>query len=176
MSTNLQVEARDSGKSSIPASILIDTLNTLPEQPVNFTINKENHAIEISAGDGKYKLAGEDGDDFPKIPVLENASSISLRADVLNDAINKTLFAVSNDELRPNMTGVLCQMAGNEITFVATDAHKLVRYRRKDVPSASESSFNIPKKALTLLKNTLPDRSAEHTSELPSLMRISYTD
>src|SRR3546814_5565667 len=85
------------------------------------------------------------------------------------------------------MTGVLCQMAGNEITFVATDAHKLVRYRRKDVPSESESSFIIPKKALTLLKNTLPDddtpieidynpsnRSEEHTSELQSLMRISY--
>src|SRR3546814_13910884 len=91
MSTNLQVEARDSGKIAIPSRILIDTLKTLPEQPVTFTINKENHAIEISAGDGKYKLAGEDGDDFPKIPVLENASSISLRADVLIDVLHKDL-------------------------------------------------------------------------------------
>lgn len=157
MSTTLQVEARDSGKIAIPSRILIDTLKTLPEQPVTFTISNDTHAIEISAGEGKYKLAGEDGDDFPKIPVIENAASITLPADVLNDAINKTLFAVSNDELRPNMTGVFCQMAGGEITFVATDAHKLVRYTRKDVAAESASSFIIPKKALTLLKNTLPD-------------------
>src|SRR5690606_29207990 len=157
MSTNLQVEAKDSGKIAIPSRILIDTLKTLPEQPVTFTINKENFGIEISAGDGKYKLAGEDGDDFPKIPVIENAASVSLPADVLNNAITKTLFAVSNDELRPNMTGVFCQMNGGEIIFVATDAHKLVRYKRKDVTIDSDASFIIPKKALTLLKNTLPD-------------------
>lgn len=157
MSTSLQVEAKDSGKIAIPSRILIDTLKTLPEQPVTFTINKENFGIEISAGDGKYKLAGEDGDDFPKIPVIENAASVSLPADVLNNAITKTLFAVSNDELRPNMTGVFCQMDGGEIIFVATDAHKLVRYKRKDVTVDSAASFIIPKKALTLLKNTLPD-------------------
>lgn len=161
MTTSLQVEAKDSGKIAIPSRILVDTLKTLPEQPVTFTINEETHAIEISAGEGKYKLAGEDGDDFPKIPLVENASSISLSSAVLGNAITKTLFAVSNDELRPNMTGVFCQMEPGEVTFVSTDAHKLVRYRRKDVNVESPVSFIIPKKALTLLKNSLPDNDSE---------------
>src|SRR5690606_4167224 len=129
MSTNLQVEAKDSGKIAIPSRILIATLKTLPEQPVTFTINKENFGIEISAGDGKYKLAGEDGDDFPKIPVIENAASVSLPADVLNNAIAKTLFAVSNDELRPNMTVVFCQMYEVEIIIFSTNFHKMIRYK-----------------------------------------------
>src|SRR3546814_15135522 len=103
MSTNLQVEARDSGKIAIPSRILIDTLKNLTEKPVTFTINKENHAIEISDGDGKYKLVGEDGDDFPKIPVVEKVSSIRLRDDVLKDAINNKLFVDSNTELSPTL-------------------------------------------------------------------------
>lgn len=156
MTTVLQVEAKDSGKVAIPSRILMDTLKTLPEQPVAFTIDMETYAIEISAGDGKYKLAGENGDDFPKIPVVEDASSIDIPAPVLSEAIGKTLFAVSNDELRPQMTGVFFQVAPENTTFVATDAHKLVRYSRKDVKAESVASFIIPKKALNLLKTALP--------------------
>ncbi|POY38478.1 DNA polymerase III subunit beta [Solitalea longa] len=156
MTTSLLVEAKENGKIAIPSRILLDTLKTLPEQPVTFTIDKNSFAVEINAGDGKYKLAGENGDDFPKIPVVENANSISITASVLAEAISKTLFAVSNDELRPAMTGVFCQLSPANITFVATDAHKLVRYRRSDTKAESASSFILPKKALNLLKSSLP--------------------
>ncbi|MCO4291751.1 DNA polymerase III subunit beta [Solitalea sp. MAHUQ-68] len=156
MTTSLMVEAKENGKIAIPSRILLDTLKTLPEQPVTFTIDKSSFAVEINAGDGKYKLAGENGDDFPKIPVVENANSISITASVLAEAISKTLFAVSNDELRPAMTGVYCQLSPSNITFVATDAHKLVRYRRSDTKAESASSFILPKKALNLLKSSLP--------------------
>src|SRR5690606_9476675 len=70
--------------------------------------------------------------------------------------INKTIFAVSNDELRPAMAGVLVQMEPQSMTFVATDAHKLVRYRRKDLGSETPTSLILPKKALSLLKSSLP--------------------
>ncbi|RRN76587.1 DNA polymerase III subunit beta, partial [Pseudoxanthomonas sp. SGD-10] len=132
MITSLAVEAKEEGKIAVPSKILLDTLKTLPEQPIAFSVDPQTYAIEISAGDGKYKLSGESGDDFPKIPVVENASTVNLPASVLSEAINKTLFAVSNDELRPAMTGVFCQLSPQNITFVATDAHKLVRYRRND--------------------------------------------
>ncbi|HEY0900424.1 MAG TPA: DNA polymerase III subunit beta [Sphingobacteriaceae bacterium] len=156
MTTSLAVESKEEGKVAVPAKILLETLKTLPDQPIAFNIDDNTFAIEISAGDGKYKLSGENGEDFPKIPTVENASAVNVSASVLSQAINKTLFAVSNDELRPNMTGVYCQLNPDSVTFVATDGHKLVRYRRKDAKSATSSSFILPKKALTLLKSSLP--------------------
>ena len=156
MTTSLPVESKEEGKIAIPSKILMETLKTLPDQPIAFTIDDNTFAIEISAGDGKYKLSGENGEDFPKIPVVENASSVNLPASVLAEAINKTIFAVSNDELRPAMTGVYCQLTPQHLTFVSTDAHKLVRYRRMDAKADSSASFILPKKALTLLKSSLP--------------------
>ncbi|HEY0056851.1 MAG TPA: DNA polymerase III subunit beta [Pedobacter sp.] len=156
MTTSLIVESKEEGKIAIPSKILLETLKTLPDQPIAFTIDDNTFAIEISAGDGKYKLSGENGEDFPKIPVVENASSVNVPASVLAEAINKTIFAVSNDELRPAMTGVYCQLTPQHLTFVSTDAHKLVRYRRMDAKADSSASFILPKKALTLLKSSLP--------------------
>ncbi len=156
MVTFLQVESKEEGKIAVPAKILLETLKTLPDQPISFIIDLQTSAIEISAGDGKYKLSGENAEDFPKIPVVENASSVELSSVVLLESINKTIFAVSNDELRPAMTGVLCQINPDEAVFVATDAHKLVRYRRKDIRAESASTMILPKRALALLKSSLP--------------------
>ena len=155
MTTSLPVESKEDGKVAVPAKILLETLKTLPDQPVAFSVDAQTFSIEISAGDGKYKLSGENGEDFPKIPTVENASSVTMPASVLAEAINKTIFAVSNDDLRPAMTGVFCQLSPQNITFVATDAHKLVRYRRNDTKSDAAASFILPKKALTLLKASL---------------------
>src|SRR5690606_491223 len=126
MVTSLQMEAKAEGRVAMPSKILIETFKTLPDQPVASSVDTNTWAIEISAGDGKYKLSGENADDFPKIPVVENVSTVALEASILSEAINKTLFAVSNDELRPAMSGVLVQLAEQNITFVSTDAHKLV--------------------------------------------------
>lgn len=156
MVTSLPIEAKEEGRVAMPSKILIETLKTLPDQPVAFSVDNQTLAIEISAGDGKYKLSGENADDFPKIPVVDNASSVNIPASVLAEAINKTIFAVSNDELRPAMSGVLVQLGEQSTTFVATDAHKLVRYRRTDVTAEQSASLILPKKALSLLKSALP--------------------
>jgi DNA polymerase III subunit beta len=156
MTTALAVESKESGKIAVPSKILLDTLKTLAEQPISFSVDEETNAIEISAGDGKYKLSGESGDDFPRIPSVDEAASVNLPASVLAEAINKTIFAVSTDELRPAMTGVFCQLSTQDLTFVATDAHKLVRYKRKDAKAETATSFILPRKALMLLKTTLP--------------------
>lgn len=156
MVTTLQIEAKEEGRVAMPSKILIETLKTLPDQPVAFSVDTKTLAIEISAGDGKYKLSGENADDFPKIPVVENISTVNIAAPILLEAINKTIFAVSNDELRPAMSGVYVQLAEQSTTFVATDAHKLVRYRRTDVSAEKPTSIILPKKALTLLKSSLP--------------------
>lgn len=168
MTTSLAVEAKENGKIAVPSKILLDTLKSLPEQPITFTISEDNFAIEMTAGDGKYKLVGENGEDFPKIPKIEQAAAVMIPASILSEAISKTLFAVSNDELRPAMTGVYCQMSTENLTFVATDAHKLVRYRRRDAKADMTSSFILPKKALTLLKSSLPSEDVSVTLEYNS--------
>lgn len=165
MITSLGIEAKEDGRIAIPAKILVETLKTLSDQPISFSVNSDNYAIEISAGDGKYKLSGENAEDFPKIPTVEEAAAVSMPSRVLADAINKTLFAVSGDELRPAMTGVFCQLSPEGSTFVATDGHKLVRYNRKDIQSAGLSTLILPKKALGLLKSSLPGEDTEVSME-----------
>ena len=156
MTTQTEVEAKDKGKVAIPAKILLDTLKTFPEQPLTFSIDGKSHRVEITSDNGKFSLAGENGDDFPKIPAADDVTEFNISSTVLAQAITKTMFAASTDDLRPAMTGVLFQLDANGATFVATDAHKLVRYIRSDVKGGKASSFIIPRKALNLLKAALP--------------------
>ncbi|MDZ4845806.1 MAG: DNA polymerase III subunit beta [Chitinophagales bacterium] len=155
MSTSVEVDAKTNGKVAVPAKILLDTLKTFAEQPLTFNIDEKTHGVEITSDNGKFKLAGENADDFPKIPVPENVTQAAIPSSVLARAIGKTLFASSNDELRPAMTGVFFQLDSEGTTFVATDAHKLVRYKRSDTKSSKTASFIVPRKALNLLKAAL---------------------
>jgi len=156
MITELHVEAKENGRIAAPARILLDTLKNLPDQPVTFTIDEETYSIELSSANGRYKLSGENALDFPKVPVVKGNNSIEVSSNLMARAINKTIFAVSTDELRPAMTGIFVQLNDNNITFVATDGHRLLRYRRFDVPTGNTASIIIPRKALTLIKSTLP--------------------
>lgn len=156
MITELQVEAKEDGSIAIPAKILLETLRNLPEQPVTFSIDSDTYSIEINSDNGRYKLAGENATDFPKIPIVSDGYSVNMSSDVLGRAISNTIFATSNDELRPAMTGVYVKLDETNTTFVATDSHRLIRYRRVDVVSDMAHSMIIPRKALTLLKATLP--------------------
>jgi len=147
--------SEDNLKICIPAKLLMDILKNLPEQPCTFKIDLNNFEIEIAYDNGKSKMVGFDGDDFPKTPKIENPSTIKITGDIITSAINKTLFATGVDDLRPVMSGVYCEFSPENITFVATDAHKLVRYTRKDSQATSSSSFILPKKPLNLLKSTV---------------------
>lgn len=160
MSTELKVESKENGRIAIPARILLDTLKTLPEQPLTFKIDEKTFGVEITSETGRYKLSGENPDDFPKIPQPEAVTEINIPANALSNAIARTLFAVSNDDLRPAMTGVLFQVEQDGMTFVSTDAHKLVKFKRKDVKASKAAQFIVPKKALSLLKNALPASDA----------------
>lgn len=154
--TRIDVTSDGDGTVAVPAKILLDTLKELPMQPITFLVNDENYGIEITSAYGKYRLAGENGQDFPNIPTPEATDTVKLSSSVLAQSISKTLFATSNDELRPAMTGVYFQVDFNKLTFVATDAHKLVKYTFKEIASEVSTTFIVPKKALNLLKNALP--------------------
>jgi DNA polymerase-3 subunit beta len=168
MMTEIDVEAKEDGNIAVPAKILIETLKNLPEQPVTFSIDKETYSVEISSDNGRYKLAGENATDFPRIPGVTNASTVEMSTDVLSSAIANTIFATSSDELRPAMTGVYMNLSDTNTTFVATDGHRLIRYRRVDIASPEATSIIVPRKALNLLKSTLPAENVPVSVEFNS--------
>lgn len=153
--------AEGKGEVAIPAKILLDTMKTFPDIPVTFEINPDTMAVELLAGEGKFRLAGHRSDEFPQLPVVGDANRLEIKAEVLVSAFEKTIFATGNDELRPAMSGVLCDMREDSITFVATDAHKLVKYRRLDVKSDFNATFILPKKPINQLKNVLASKQEE---------------
>ena len=166
MKIHMDIEAKDSGKVCIPAKILMDSLKNLPDQPLTFNIDK-NFAVEITSDNGKYKVMGENPENFPKEPSADVTTSFTMTSSALLTAINKTLFAVSNDDLRPAMTGVFFELDSQGLTTVATDAHRLVKYKRTDVSCPKTDTFIVPKKPLNLLKGSLPDND--------DVLNVSYS-
>lgn len=177
MKTKVQTdESKEDGKVAIPAKLLLDTLKNFSDQPLGFSINNENFGIEISSDYGKYKLVGQNADDFPKSVDLENTEVVKMPGQVMANAIDKTLFATGNDELRPVMSGVYCQFSPEELIFVATDAHKLVKYSRFDSTAGKASDFILPKKPLNLLKQNLNGDEEVEITYNESTARFSFKD
>jgi DNA polymerase-3 subunit beta len=157
--TRMDLEnAADSGRIAIPARILTDTLKEFPEQPLTFEINLNNLSVVISSENGKFTIVGQNAADFPQMPVIkkDKKSTVEVAPDILLNGVSKTLFATADDELRPVMNGILVELSPDDLTFVSSDAHKLVRYRRTDAKSEESSSFILPKKPAVVLKNVLP--------------------
>jgi len=160
----LEIDSDNKGSIAIPARLLLETLKTFAEQPLTFTV-EDNNTIEISSSSGKYALAYANAEEFPKAASLQDASKTVVLAEVLATAISKTIFAAGNDDLRPVMSGVFFQFTTEGLIFVATDAHKLVKYSRTDVKADQTAEFIMPKKPLNILKNILAVSDAEVTVE-----------
>lgn len=156
---NARVEGIDS--IAVPAKLLLDMLKSLDDVPVNFAVNPDNYSIDISSGEGKYSLAGQNAETFPAMPEMKDTVQTSMPASVLVNAINKTAFAASTDEMRQQMSGIYCEMTPENVTFVATDAHKLVRYRRNDIHSDESVNFILPRKPIMQVKNILSSNKEE---------------
>ncbi len=151
------------GNIAIPSKLLLDTMKEFPEQPLAFDINEESKMVVISTQNGKFTIAGQNGDDFPVLPKIKNdkKSSFGIDSKALLQGINKSVFATADDELRPVMNGICIDLSKDDVTFVASDAHKLVRYIRKDVAPGVIATFILPKKPASLLRNILPKEESK---------------
>lgn len=165
----VQTEGADNnGKVCVTSRILLEYLKNLPDQPITFSINAKDNTIDIASNSGKYRIGGEKTEEYPKEPQAFDAHNLTLPSIKLLEAINKTIFATSSDTLRPAMTGVFFEMNDNDLTFVATDAHRLIRLAYTDINFAEKGSFIVPRKPLQQLKNWLP------ADETP--LSISFND
>lgn len=164
MTTTMATDSTDGdGVIALPSKILLEILKKLPEQPLTFDISMDTMVVDIVSERGKYNFVAQPGQDYPSLPVVEEDKSnrLQLPVSLLMTGINKTLFATADDELRPVMNGILFEFSMNNLTFVASDSHKLVRYQRLDAKSDFEASFILPKKPAALLKNVLPRESGD---------------
>ena len=161
MTTTMDVDMKDSLQIAIPSKILLETLKQLPEQPVSIEFSDEGNKVNIVSSKGHYEIQGEEAEDFPKAREIEEENQFGLEAGDLLNTINNTLFAVGTDELRQAMTGVLFELEIGKINFVSTDAHKLVLHKLENESVQHSGSFIVPRKALNLLKSTLPTGAQE---------------
>ena len=143
------------GSVAIPSKILLETLKLIPETPIVFVIDTEKQFIKFTAASGEYDSTCYSADEYPQIKEFESVKSFEIDSNILQKAIGNTIFAAGNDELRPTMMGILCELSADGITFVTTDAHKMVRYQNSNVKSDDFISFILPKKPMAHLKNIL---------------------
>src|SRR5690554_6965543 len=153
--------AEGEGSLAINAKNLLDPLRELPDQPLTFDINDETLEVFIYYHNGKYNFVGLKGDEYPEPKPLkeDTAMSLTIEADMLASGINRTVFATADDELRPVMNGIYFDITADDLTFVASDGHKLVRVTTTDAKGEGRSSFILPKKPSNLLKSLLPRES-----------------
>lgn len=161
--TSLELDqAEGEGAFAISAKILLDTLREFPEQPLSFDINDDNLSMVIKSDTGSYNFIGQNGDEYPRVPELSSdANSLSIPVETITTGITKSIFATADDELRPVMNGIYFDITTDDVTMVATDAHKLVRFKTSAIKGTANAAFILAKKPATLLKNILPKESGE---------------
>ncbi len=167
--TSLEVKSDDKGKFAVPAKIFQDFVKTYGEQPLTLSVKDaadgNGSLLEILDEKDNFAVALDNAEDYPELPEFDAAQSVKISAGVLSEALNNTLFATSNDSLRPVMTGVLFQFKEDETNFVSTDSHRLVVYKRTDLINAEPIEFIMPKKPLAIFKNILANSNDDVTIE-----------
>lgn len=157
--TSLEVKSDDEGIFAVPAKIFQDFVKTYGEQPLTLSVKESadgnGSLLEILDEKDNFAVALDNAEDYPEIPEFESSQSITMPSGILAEALSNTLFATSNDSLRPVMTGVLFQFNEDETNFVSTDSHRLVVYKRQDLMNAESMEFIMPKRALQIFKNIL---------------------
>lgn len=163
--TAIEVRSDDTGKFAVPAKIFQDFVKTYGEQPLTLSVKDAEDGngslLEILDEKDNFAVALDHAEDYPELPEFDASQSVKIAAGVLSEALSNTLFATSNDSLRPVMTGVLFQFKEDETNFVSTDSHRLVVYKRTDLINAEPIEFIMPKKPLAIFKNILANSSDE---------------
>ena len=157
--TSLAVKSESRGKIAVPAKMFQDIIKSFGDQPLTFVVKpnetQEGGLLEILDEKDNYFIALDNAEDYPELMEFNSAQKVVVPSGVLAEALSNTLFATSNDSLRPVMTGVLFQFGEEETNFVSTDSHRLVVYKRTDIKNNEPMEFIMPKKPLSIFKNIL---------------------
>ncbi len=162
----LDVNSSEESSIAIPARMLKDTLSNLPKQPLTIEVDNMRYQVSLITSSGCYQIACENGSDFPTPEIGEEESKVCIDIPILmlQNLIRKTLFATSKDDLRPELSGIYLSITNNELTWVATDGHRLVCYKNKSLSSNKSIQCIIPSRSLKLLEQLLFSHPAKDVS------------
>lgn len=162
VATTEVIECDSNARFCINAKTILDSMKEISEQPLTFNINLDTMEIVVTYQNGTFSIIGQNADEYPQTTLMDiNFTELSMPATALLSGINHCLFASADDELRPQMNGIYFDITTENVTFVASDGHKLVRNRHFNIHAEENTSFILPKKAATLLKNLLPKESGD---------------
>ena len=148
-------EVMEGGEIAVPAKLLSDSLKELPTQPIEFAADKERNIVNIIWASGSAQIPFVSADEYPTLKELNNPTVLKIKGSTLADGINSTLYATGDEELRPVMNGIYFDIEPESTTLVASNAHKLVYYKRSDIKCGCTASFILPKKPANILKANL---------------------
>ncbi|MCH5227886.1 MAG: DNA polymerase III subunit beta [Muribaculaceae bacterium] len=150
------LESDGNGRIAVGAKTLLEITKEVSSQPVSFALNDQTGEIDLVFLNGKFRFMGINADEFPKGDSLEDdAREFNVPAAVVLKGIEHTVYAVSQENIRPIMTGIYWDIHENDIVFVASDTHKLVRYITREVAPGFERGFIMPSKPANILKNII---------------------
>lgn len=152
------------GRFCVDAKKIVDLLKEIPDQGITFEVNDSNFSIKIRTLSGDFNLIGRNGNEYPQTINQDSAEATKrfvIPASQVAAGLDNTLFAVGTDDLWPQMMGVYWDIKPDDITFVATDSRKLVKYVDATGKPGVEGSFILPTKPATVLKNLLSKAEGE---------------
>lgn len=149
-------DTETAGRFAIANRTILDAMKELPEQPLTFDVDTQSLVVKVLYQNGMYNFTAQNADEYPETQEIgEGATTLVLNSNVLSENINRSIFATAQDVLRPVMNGIYFDLTPDALAIVASDGHKLVRNKNFDIKSDVPTSFILPKKPATLLKNVL---------------------
>lgn len=165
METAIEVNESDAdGQFTVSGKSILDVLREIPEQPISIDVNTETYELKVGYMNGQLSLVGQNPLEYPKTPQIvkdDQLVEISVPASVLLNGISRTQFATDNNEFRATMNGIYFDLTADDLTFVASNGHILVRCKTNKVRSEGKAAFILPKKPALLMKNILPKEDGD---------------
>ncbi len=159
ITTQIPITASAKAKIAVPGTILIETLRNIPDQPLDITLNKQSYSITLHTNNGQYQIACENHVDFPQVPITNDTSTLKIQGKTLKKAFKQTGFATGKDEMFPRLNGVNMTLTPQNITFAATDGHRLVRYNieQSNLTLHKTHTLTVPNASIQILLQIIPD-------------------
>lgn len=157
MAASCDIQMQEEGAIAIPSKIIKEITGELPDTQLHFSIEDEQVIITTDAG-GEYKIMGYPAMEFPTEPIVDDSKIVTLQSEKFRRIVEKTGFAVSRDEMKVALNGVLFQFTEKEMRAVSTDGHRLVKYTLKEFEGANDiKDIIVPPKFLNLCVNSIKD-------------------
>jgi len=156
--TFLDAKVEEKGKIVLNSRIFGDIVKKLPDDTIFFNV-KENH-VNIICQNAEFNIIGNSGDDYPDLPPVIEENQFSISKDLFKEAIRQTVFATTQDETRPSLTGVLLEIADGVINFVSLDGYRLA-LRKVNTSTDIEAKIIIPGRSLNELNKILEEKEEE---------------